>query len=56
MESFEPKIVGFLCNWCSSCGDCEESIIDLAEDILKVTEGLLNMAEERSKICGLPIG
>jgi F420-non-reducing hydrogenase small subunit len=24
--------------WCSSCGGCEESVLDLAEDILKVSE------------------
>jgi F420-non-reducing hydrogenase small subunit len=24
--------------WCSSCGGCEESVVDLAEDILKVVE------------------
>lgn len=30
----KPKIALY---WCSSCGGCEESVIDLAEDILKVT-------------------
>ncbi len=29
----KPKIALY---WCSSCGGCEESVIDLAEDILKV--------------------
>ncbi len=29
----KPKIVLY---WCSSCGGCEESVVDLAEDILKV--------------------
>jgi len=24
--------------WCSSCGGCEESLVDLADDLLKVTE------------------
>ena len=24
--------------WCSSCGGCEESVLDLAEDILMVSE------------------
>lgn len=31
----KPKIA---LNWCASCGGCEESIIDLAEDILEVIE------------------
>src|SRR5512142_474713 len=31
--SDKPK-VGFY--WCSSCGGCEESVVDLAEDILAV--------------------
>ncbi|MFH1411431.1 MAG: oxidoreductase [Candidatus Omnitrophota bacterium] len=26
--------------WCSSCGGCEESVIDLAEDLIKVTENI----------------
>ena len=30
----KPK-VGFY--WCASCGGCEESVVDLAEDILMVT-------------------
>ncbi len=29
----KPKIALY---WCSSCGGCEESVIDLAEDILEV--------------------
>jgi len=33
----KPKIGMY---WCSSCGGCEESIIDLAEDILKVVEAV----------------
>lgn len=31
----KPKVAFY---WCSSCGGCEESIVDLAEDILKVIE------------------
>ncbi|MGB9716020.1 MAG: oxidoreductase [Thermodesulfovibrionales bacterium] len=31
----KPKIALY---WCSSCGGCEESVIDLAEDILEVIE------------------
>lgn len=26
--------------WCASCGGCEESVVDLAEDILKVTDAI----------------
>lgn len=33
----KPK-VGFY--WCASCGGCEEAVIDLAEDILKVVEAV----------------
>jgi len=35
--SEKPKVAFY---WCSSCGGCEESIIDLAEDILKVVEAV----------------
>jgi F420-non-reducing hydrogenase small subunit len=31
----KPKIALY---WCSSCGGCEESVVDLAEDILTVSE------------------
>ena len=31
----KPKIALY---WCSSCGGCEESVLDLAEDILTVTD------------------
>ncbi|MEW6002813.1 MAG: oxidoreductase [Nitrospirota bacterium] len=31
----KPKIALY---WCSSCGGCEESVLDLAEDILKIIE------------------
>jgi F420-non-reducing hydrogenase small subunit len=33
MSDAKPKVAFY---WCSSCGGCEESIVDLAEDILKV--------------------
>jgi len=33
MSGPKPKVAFY---WCSSCGGCEESIVDLAEDILKV--------------------
>ncbi len=33
MSQAKPKVAFY---WCSSCGGCEESIVDLAEDILKV--------------------
>jgi F420-non-reducing hydrogenase small subunit len=33
MSNPKPKVAFY---WCSSCGGCEESIVDLAEDILKV--------------------
>ena len=33
MSSAKPKVAFY---WCASCGGCEESIVDLAEDILKV--------------------
>jgi F420-non-reducing hydrogenase small subunit len=33
----KPKI-GFY--WCASCGGCEESVVDLAEDILMVTDAV----------------
>ncbi len=35
--SEKPKVAFY---WCSSCGGCEESIVDLAEDILKVVEAV----------------
>lgn len=31
----KPKIAFY---WCGSCGGCEEAVVDLAEDILKVVE------------------
>lgn len=37
MSSAKPKVAFY---WCSSCGGCEESIVDLAEDILKVVEAV----------------
>ena len=33
----KPKVAFY---WCASCGGCEEAIIDLAEDILKVVEAV----------------
>jgi F420-non-reducing hydrogenase small subunit len=33
MSDSKPKVAFY---WCASCGGCEESIVDLAEDILKV--------------------
>jgi F420-non-reducing hydrogenase small subunit len=35
--SDKPKVAFY---WCSSCGGCEESIVDLAEDILKIVEAV----------------
>jgi F420-non-reducing hydrogenase small subunit len=37
MSNIKPKVAFY---WCSSCGGCEESIVDLAEDILKVVEAV----------------
>ncbi|MFH2041135.1 MAG: oxidoreductase [Acidobacteriota bacterium] len=34
MSTGKPKVAFY---WCASCGGCEEAIVDLAEDILKVT-------------------
>ncbi len=31
----KPKVAFY---WCASCGGCEEAVVDLAEDILKITE------------------
>jgi F420-non-reducing hydrogenase small subunit len=33
----KPKVAFY---WCASCGGCEEAIVDLNEDILKVTEAV----------------
>jgi len=33
----KPKVAFY---WCSSCGGCEESVVDLAEDILGVVEAV----------------
>jgi F420-non-reducing hydrogenase small subunit len=33
----KPKIALY---WCASCGGCEESVVDLAEDILMVTDAV----------------
>ncbi|TET20230.1 MAG: oxidoreductase [Candidatus Aminicenantes bacterium] len=37
MSPDKPKVAFY---WCASCGGCEESIVDLAEDILKVVEAV----------------
>lgn len=34
MSNEKPKVAFY---WCASCGGCEEAVVDLAEDILKVT-------------------
>jgi len=34
-ESSKPKVAFY---WCASCGGCEETVVDLAEDILGVVE------------------
>ena len=34
-ESKKPKVAFY---WCASCGGCEETVVDLAEDILGVVE------------------
>jgi F420-non-reducing hydrogenase small subunit len=33
----KPKVAFY---WCGSCGGCEEAVVDLAEDILKVVEAV----------------
>ncbi|HET7840059.1 MAG TPA: oxidoreductase, partial [Terriglobia bacterium] len=33
----KPKVAFY---WCASCGGCEEAIVDLAEDVLKVVEAV----------------
>jgi F420-non-reducing hydrogenase small subunit len=33
----KPKVAFY---WCASCGGCEETVVDLAEDILKVVEAI----------------
>ena len=37
MSNDKPKVAFY---WCASCGGCEEAVVDLAEDILKVTEAV----------------
>jgi F420-non-reducing hydrogenase small subunit len=34
MSNIKPKVAFY---WCSSCGGCEEAVVDLGADILKVT-------------------
>ena len=33
----KPKVAFY---WCASCGGCEETVVDLAEDVLKVVEAV----------------
>ena len=33
----KPKVAFY---WCASCGGCEEAVVDLKEDILKVTDAV----------------
>ena len=33
----KPKVALY---WCASCGGCEETVVDLNEDILKVTDAV----------------
>jgi F420-non-reducing hydrogenase small subunit len=37
MPEDKPKVAFY---WCASCGGCEESVVDLAEDILAVTDAV----------------
>ncbi|MGB8952184.1 MAG: F420-nonreducing hydrogenase [Candidatus Aminicenantales bacterium] len=37
MSKAKPKVAFY---WCASCGGCEEAVVDLAEDILKVVEAV----------------
>ncbi|HZX10815.1 MAG TPA: oxidoreductase [Acidobacteriota bacterium] len=37
MSNDKPKVAFY---WCASCGGCEEAVVDLAEDILKVTSAV----------------
>jgi len=37
MNPVKPKIALY---WCASCGGCEESVVDLAEDLLEVAEAV----------------
>ena len=37
MSKDKPKVAFY---WCASCGGCEEAVVDLAEDILKVVEAV----------------
>jgi len=33
----KPKVAIY---WCASCGGCEEAVVDINEDILKVAEAV----------------
>ena len=37
MDAEKPKIAFY---WCASCGGCDESILDLSEDILEFVEAM----------------
>ncbi|MFW6140295.1 MAG: oxidoreductase [Acidobacteriota bacterium] len=37
MSHNKPKVAFY---WCASCGGCEEAVVDLAEDILKITSAV----------------
>jgi F420-non-reducing hydrogenase small subunit len=37
MAEAKPKVAFY---WCASCGGCEEAVVDLAEDLLKVVEAV----------------
>jgi len=45
----KPK-VGFY--WCSSCGGCEESIVDLAEEMFRQMRQMSNYSEIRDQVQG----
>ena len=39
----KPKVAFY---WCASCGGCEETVVDLAEDILGVVAGAARLPRE----------
>ena len=47
----KPKVAFY---WCASCGGCEEAVVDLAEDILKVVEAEVEHYLEK-KIATYPL-
>ena len=45
--SDKPKVAFY---WCSSCGGCEEAVVDLAEQILQsVSTSILGPSSGRSR-------